>query len=318
MYLKTLISNPTEQCLTFLPEDETFYLGYRFLEGEPLLLNARLDHPTHPALSWGGLPGEILDRQELPRSEHWRSDWLTTFDTPASEPPPRLSFRAFAGGAAWCRAVEPDYQREFYFQPEADGVKVWLRFTAARAIPSSCCIQQCLRFTGQFNAEWRRAVACIPFLSEFDMQAMGNPNGTLTSAQRGRRWFAFPVPYTVYPVLPVPPGGPGYGAELIDHGLVARQTVNRKQAPASYFQAVAPDTAWEQLVAGMYWERTVFISNRHPADCLHAWLDVGSLEAGQSRTLHGKIYFFEGSREDLLDHWRRDFDESRLESTISA
>ncbi len=309
MSLKTLLSNPTEHCLTFLPEDETYYLGYRFLEGEPLLLNARLDHPTHPALSWGGFPAEILARPELPRSDRWRSTWLTSFEAAASGPAPRLSFRALAGGAAWCRVEEPDYQREFYFQPEADGVKVWLRFTAAQAIPSSCCIQQCLRFTGQFNAEWRRAVACVPFLSEFDMQAMGNPNGTLTSARRGGRWFAFPVPYTAYPVLPVPPGGPGYGAEQIDHGLVARQTVERKQAPAEYLQAVAPGAGWEQIVAGMYWERTVFVSNRHPADCIHAWLDVGPLQAGQARTLHGKIYFFEGNREDLLEHWQRDFQE---------
>ncbi len=309
MPLKTLLSNPAEQCLTFLPDDETAYFGYRFLEGEPLLLNNRLEHPSHRSLSWGALPAEILNRAELPRSEEWKPGWLTAYDDPGSAHGPGLSFRALAGGAAWCKVSRPDDQREFYFLPEADGIKVWQRFTAARDIPTSCCIQQCLRFTGQFNAEWRRAVACIPFLSEFDMQAMGNPNGTLTCALRGGRWFAFPLPYTAYPVLAVPPGGPGHGAERIDNGLVARQTVDRKQAPASYFQVVAPGAAWEQLVAGMYWERTVFVSNRHPADCIHAWLDVGPLEAGQARTLHGKIYFFEGSREDLLEHWQRDFQE---------
>ncbi len=309
MSFKTLLSNPAEQCLTFLPDDERAYFGYRFLEGEPLLLNTRLDHPSHPALSWGALPGEMLDRAELSRSEGWRPDWLTTFDDPGPANGPGLSFRALSGGAAWCRAVGPDERREFYFLPEADGVKVWLRYTAVRDILNSCCIQQCLRFTGQFNAEWRRSVACIPFLSEFDMQAMGNPNGTLTWARRAGRWFAFPLPYTAYPALPVPPGGPGYGAERIDHGLVARQTVDRKQAPASYFAAVAHGATWDQMAAGMYWERTVLVSNRHPADCIHAWLDVGPLEAGQSRTLHGKIYFFAGSREDLLDHWHKDFED---------
>ncbi len=57
----------------------------------------------------------------------------------------------------------------------------------------------------------------------------------------------------------------------------------------------------------MYWERSILVSNRHPADCLHAWVDVGPLSAGRSRTLHGKIYFLEGSKQDVFDHWQRDF-----------
>ncbi len=314
MHLKTLLSNPEEYCLTFLPDEGTFYPGYRFLEGEPLLLNSRLDHPTHPSLTWGALPTEILTRTVHPRSDQWKANWQVTYDSPSPDPSTSLCFRAFTGGAAWCRAVKAGHQREYYFQPEADGVKVWLRFTVAQDIPTSCCIQQCLRFTGQFNAVWRQAIACTPFLSEFDMQAMGNPNGTLTCARRGSQWLQFPVPYTMYPVKAAPLGWPGATSDPVDHGLIVRQTIDRKGAPASYFQAVAPGAAWEQLVAGMYWERTVFVSNRHPADCVHAWVDVGPLDAGQSRVLHGKIYFFEGSRDSLLEHWQRDFPD--LDSSI--
>ncbi len=307
MPLKTLLSNPAEHCLTFLPEDAGYYIGYRFLEGEPMLLTTRLSHPTQPPPRWGGFPEAAKDRPVLPRAEGWIANWLASYDTPEAGAAVRLSFRAYADGTAWCLAAEKDQQREFFFQPVSDGIQVWLRFTTTASIPHSCCIQQCLRFTGHTNAAWRRAVAFTPFLSEFDMQAMGHPNGTLTCARRDRQWFQFPLPYSAYPVQPASLGWPGLTGEPLDSGLILRQTPDRKQAPASYFQKVAPGAAWDQLVAGMYWERTVFVSNRHPADCIHAWLDVGPLEAGQARTLHGKIYFMEGSRDDLLEHWQRDF-----------
>ncbi len=68
-----------------------------------------------------------------------------------------------------------------------------------------------------------------------------------------------------------------------------------------------PGARWDRITAG--WERTLLVSNRHPADCVHAWVDVGPLAAGQSRIVRGKVYFFQGSKEDLLEHWRRDFAE---------
>jgi hypothetical protein len=70
---------------------------------------------------------------------------------------------------------------------------------------------------------------------------------------------------------------------------------------------VAAGTRWEQIATGMYWERTVAISNRHPADCVHAWVDFGPLDVAESRTVWGKFYYLEGTKDDLLDRWRRDF-----------
>jgi hypothetical protein len=61
------------------------------------------------------------------------------------------------------------------------------------------------------------------------------------------------------------------------------------------------------MTGGMYWERTAWVSNRHPADCIHASIDFGPLAAGQSRTLHGVVYFIEGSKDDLLTLWQSDF-----------
>jgi hypothetical protein len=57
----------------------------------------------------------------------------------------------------------------------------------------------------------------------------------------------------------------------------------------------------------MYWERTAYVSNWHPADCVHALVDFGPLDAGQSRTVCGKFYLIEGTKDDLLAAWQRDF-----------
>jgi hypothetical protein len=49
------------------------------------------------------------------------------------------------------------------------------------------------------------------------------------------------------------------------------------------------------------------VHNRYPTDCVHAWVDAGLLNAGQSRTLHGKVYFIQDSKEALLDSWQKEF-----------
>jgi hypothetical protein len=88
-----------------------------------------------------------------------------------------------------------------------------------------------------------------------------------------------------------------------------RESASRADAPASYWSMVAPDAAWETWSAGLYWERSAYVSNRHPADCLHAGVDMGPLEPGESRTVQGKFYWLEGTKEDLFDLWREEFGE---------
>ena len=126
-------------------------------------------------------------------------------------------------------------------------------------------------------------------LSELDLQAQHNPSATLTFCRKDGGWLKFPVPWTIYR----PPGGAapisGESAGEIDHGLIVRESLDG------------------QYTSGMYWERTVYVSNRHPADCLHSSVDFGPLEADESRTVHGKIYFVEGTKDQLLGKWRQDF-----------
>ena len=153
-------------------------------------------------------------------------------------------------------------------------------------------------------------MAHTPFLSELDMQAMGNANGTLTYARRDNEWFSFPVQHVVYPTHVAFANTRESQGDYVDHGLIVRETPSRQLAPAKYWDRVAPGAVWKQITSGMYWERTAYISNRHPADCVHALIDFGPLAAGESRTLQGAVYFIEGSKDDLLALWQLDFKET--------
>jgi hypothetical protein len=276
------------------------------LEGAPLVLDTAVDYSGQPAADWPELPAHDDQAPALARNGHWRDNWLTEYAEADPATPVQLSFRAGAAGAAWCICITGAQKQEFHFRPVTDGVEMRLRFSTDLPLEGGYCLQQCLRFTGRMNMTWRRAIAEIPYFSELDLQAAGGANRTLTYARRGREWFGFPVQHVAYPTqaaLSVPAMSP----EPIDQGLIVRETLPRNQAPEEYWADVAPGSTWDRIVAGLYWERTAFVSNRHPADCVHAGIDVGPLAAGQARTLHGKVYFLEGTKDDLLAHWQQDF-----------
>ena len=45
------------------------------------------------------------------------------------------------------------------------------------------------------------------------------------------------------------------------------------------------------------------------ADCIHSGIDFGPLNAGAFRTVQGKFYWIEGTKDDLLASWQKDFGE---------
>lgn len=193
------------------------------------------------------------------------------------------------------------------FLPVENGITIGLRAFALKRIPGIYCLPQCLRFTGRMNDPWRGTVANIPYLSELDMQAMGHPNGTLSFSRQDGSWLAFPVAHTRF-ATEATAGTPWVSEkDHIAHGLMVRETVERAIAPRRYWDYVAPETSWARVSSGMYWERTAYFSTRHPADCLHAWVDVDPLEEEESREIQGKFYYLESSKEDLLARWRQDF-----------
>jgi hypothetical protein len=64
------------------------------------------------------------------------------------------------------------------------------------------------------------------------------------------------------------------------------------------------DRRWS---TGLYWERTTHLSDHHPADCLHAIINIGGIAPHSQRVLRGKIYWLAGPGETVLEHWRKDF-----------
>lgn len=305
------LSNPSMQCLTFFwKEHPRFWVGYRVCEGSPETVPQPLsEDATWPAAKWGAIPDPVDDLLYLSKLSLPRKRWRTVYLEKKSQDPTQLAFQAFRDGSAWCRVQEGDgqQQREFFFRPVEDGVQMWMRLTTQIPIDGSYLVQQCLRFSGAQNWSLRRNIAFVPFLSELDVQAMGHPELTLTYARLGEDWLRFPARQILYAT---PLGNGLTGHELngpIDHGLIVRETLDRSVVPAAYFRRTAPGETWERVAAGMYWERTAWVSNRHPADCVHAVVDLGSLSAGESRTVHGKFYWIEGTKDDLLAAWRKDF-----------
>ena len=86
------------------------------------------------------------------------------------------------------------------------------------------------------------------------------------------------------------PYGPSRFEPDIDCGLVSRTD---------------PQGTW---VCALYWERTSHVTNHHPADCLHAFVNLGPLPAHSKRALRGRIYWMKASKDELLVRWLKNFE----------
>ena len=283
-----VLSRAQAQCATFYWPGRDEYVGYRFMEHDP-------ERFIRPLSGIGALPSSRLgpmpptDRPPLrgPAADPLGLDWVARYAETDADNPIQLAFQAFADGSAWAAGNDNhgEQHREILFEPVEDGVFMWMRLTTHTTILGAFCVQQCLRFSGETSVPWRQRVARAPSLSEFDLQARGRPHHTLTYARQAGQWIPFPLPHTRYHT---PPGRPMLGTSSsgqVDHGLIVRES------------------AGGTLAAGMYWERTAYISNRHPADCLHASVGFGPLAEGEMRTVRGKFYLIEGTKDDLLRAW---------------
>ncbi len=288
-----VLSNVDEQCLTFFWKDNpNFYVGYRFIEHTPEAIAATLSHVDW--LKRNVTNGEPRFGNRIPlfgECDPWRKNWMTHYTEQDVNDSVQLSFTSFSDGSACCSCQDCGgvQRREVFFSPDETGVALRMTLTTSVLIPGAFCVQQCLRFTGQTNKPWRKQVAYIPFLSEFDLQSQSSPLETLTYARQNGGWVNFGRDHSAYHT---PCGLPVLGTRSrgqIDHGLIVRESHDRKYS------------------SGMYWERTAYVSNGHPADCVHASVDLGPLKAGETRGVSGKFYFLEGSKDELLKLWEKDY-----------
>lgn len=64
------------------------------------------------------------------------------------------------------------------------------------------------------------------------------------------------------------------------------------------------DRIW---VTGIAWERFLSAQGHNPWECMHLAVRVGPLAVGETRKVRGRIYLFEGTREDLFERYKGDF-----------
>ena len=64
------------------------------------------------------------------------------------------------------------------------------------------------------------------------------------------------------------------------------------------------DNRW---VTGIAWERFLSAQGHNPWECMHLSINVGPLARNKTRVVRGKIYLFEGSKDDVLSRYQRDF-----------
>ncbi len=61
------------------------------------------------------------------------------------------------------------------------------------------------------------------------------------------------------------------------------------------------------MVMGIAWEAYISAQGNNPWHCMHLSVRVGPLKQGETKTIRGKIYLFDGTKEDCLNKYRRDF-----------
>lgn len=234
--------------------------------------------------------------------------------------PDSEGFKSRSGVKVFHRRVTEDgwipQDWTFYLAPVSDGIEMlWVVKTEDGGLPEFYCVQQCFRLTGVTNEAWRQKYARTPAFSEFDLWKTargGAAQPSLTSVLRdgslqhlpaGKETVGCQTPYgeafdvrrsgghldTLERVGP-------YQARMLwtsDGGLILSTSLNQK---------------WS---TGLYWERTTHLSDHHPADCLHAIVNIGDVAPHTQRLLRGKIYWLPGSGEALVAHWHKDFPGSK-------
>ena len=259
-------------------------------------------------------PAASLDR--------YAGDWKTAYQDSLT------SFILGEDGTALFRYRDQAHQavRVSLFRPAEDGLDCWMWLEAEKEVPGAFIVQQCLRFTGKDNEDWRHSVALAPELSEFDLWDSGRLQ-SLTFVCRddslaaveplhefaGQSRFARVNDFLRSYILEHGTGLRATYYTAAGLGLAERDpTVTRADSRIPH-GLIVRESADRTLVSGMYWERTVMVSDHHPADCLHSYVDLGPAGPGRLNIVNGKIYLFEGSKEDLLRHWRKDFPPTRTE-----
>lgn len=310
------VFNEKSSLLLFMrPNNPSRYIGYRIIEGDPIVtaepargyegMPARIQHYPPPPI-----PDQIFPASDIPQGPYSQT-WMSAFQDKT------FTFRFGKDGTAYFRYVDQNGARVSMFKAVEDGIDTWMWLEPAREIAGSFIVQQCLRYSGAGNTDKRHRSAFVPELSEFDLWDHGDMR-SLSYIRQGESWtridpmFDFAKQSTHKTALEYVSNQDGrdirerfftpVGAALSEKAGVAVE--GRRRIPNGL---VIRESSDGKTISGMYWERTAEVAVHHPADCLHSIVDLGPTSAKKPHVVRGKIYYFQGTRDDLLAHWKRDF-----------
>ena len=262
-------------------------IGYRFHEHEPISYgripfadqDADTNNEKIEALeqSYKNLEGVFIYEHEIEKDSLWsKQDWT------------------------------------YFLNPVQDGVELLLIInTYDEGLPEYYGVQQCFRMSGETNQEWRKEIANTPAFSEYDLWNSQLPNTekkSLSYVLRDQNWEAIPASEKSTGARtpmgieiddlrtdgePMSEVGP-YKAKMldpIDNGLITRVNLS------------------ESWVCGIHWQYTSHVTDHHPADCLHSIINIGNIPPFSKKAILGKIYWFEGNKDRLFEHYYKDFSE---------
>lgn len=291
------------------------YIGYRIVENDPIMT-------AEPVSGYDGLPrrkgaypppplpAEAFAEAAIPRGEYSQT-WKASFEDKT------YFFRSGTDGTTYFRSTVPQGTRVSVFKPVADGLDAWMWLEPAPEIRGSYLVEQCLRMSGVGNTFKRRQSSFVPELSEYDLWDRGDMR-SLSFVRQGNSWTRVPpllayaqqsVIKQAWEFISKSSGGKWTGEEFpTPPGLSVDQVRTRIPAGRQTTDGlIVRESVDGTSVAGMYWERAARVATHYPADCLHALVDLGSAPAGKPPVVRGKIYWFQGTKDDLLARWKQDF-----------
>jgi hypothetical protein len=210
----------------------------------------------------------------------------------------------------------------YYIVPVVDGFEMlWVVTTKDKGLNEYYVAQQCFRMSGRSNEKWRHKIALTPAFSEYDLWAQQEddslPKTSLSFVRRNNRWEALPA-IRSHLACRTPLGvkmdsarSGGDLTKLVD--MFSYEPYARDPYDPSRFEPdidcglatrTNHDNTW---VCGLYWQHTSHITNHHPADCLHASVNLGPLAPHSKRAIRGKIYWTKASKDQLFARWQKDF-----------
>jgi len=287
----TDVNEPAESFISLLNRSHPGNrIGYRCLEYKPIVygdipqkLQASMETVTADALQkqYAGRPGVFVYPVDITNKQDWTPQTWT-----------------------------------YYIVPAADGFDLlWVIATKEKGLNEYYSVQQCFRATGKTNRKWRRAIAEAPAFSEYDLWAKQEsdnlPKTSLSFVRRNNAWEAIAVSQQQV-VCRTPLGlamdtarSGGDLTKIADMKPSFSPRQDSSFAPDIDCGLVTRSNLKDTWVCALYWENTTHISDHHPADCLHTFVNIGPLPPNSKRAVRGKIYWMKVSKDQLFERWQK-------------